>query len=385
MPGLSRQLDVIRCALAVSISVACSRTETQAARTQAEGPLTALASPSAFALASTEAGALLGWISEAPAVVYLARFDAAAELLEPVLSSALDTASGARDAALAETETGVWMAWVDPSPARARAAAFGQATAPLLFDVGIAWSGSAPEARGNLALGKREGEVLALTRGSATPCADAPLDECFEFQFYVLSMESARAKGVPLSVPVPCATQAAQIVAGPRASVRGAPSGAYEYAICTRAGGGPVLTVFSIEPERQYAAAQRVLGGCTALGGGRFGGHSSFVAQCGSDRRMVTLVDPDRFPHERDISIRGVVCEGEVPRLRLGSDWLELTAPVAQLELLVGDDLAPAGAHVAWTGRALLVVKPGGAGLELSRYACRSSRLVPLEGPALRI
>lgn len=351
---------------------------------QTPAPGSELASPTALALVATDSGALLAWVSGTPAAASLARFDAAGQLVGTVASSALDAAPGARDLTLVEAEAGVWMAWVDPSADRVRAAPLGGSTAPLVLDLGPTWSGGTPEARGNLALGKREGRALALTRGAAVPCADAPLDECFGFQLYELSSEGARATGVPLSVPVPCAAQAALLVAGPRRSARGADSAAFEYAICTRAGGGPVLTVFSIEPERQYAAAQRVLGGCAPLGAGRFAGESSFVAQCGSDRRMVTLVDPDRPPRERDISIRGVVCDGEQPRVRLGSDWLRLTAPVDQLELLVGDDLAPPGARAVWTGSALLVVRAGAPGLELSRYACQSSQLVPLESPALR-
>jgi hypothetical protein len=384
VPGLSRQLDVVRRALAVGIWLGCSRGETQDADAQRLGPATELASPTAFALVTTETGALLGWISSAPASVSLARFDAAGTLVGLVASSALEAASGARDVTLVEAETGAWMAWVDPGPGRVRAAPIGGASAPRVLDLGLAWSGSSPEARGNLALGKRDRAVLALTRGAAAPCADVAWGECFGFQFYELSSDDARATGVPLSVPVPCAAQAAQLVAGPRSSARGADSAAFEYAICTRAESGPVLTVFTIEPERQYAAAQRVLSGCVPLGAGRFEGESSFVAQCGSDRRMVTLVDSDRLPRERDISVRGVVCDGEQPRVRMGREWLGLTTPVDRLELLVGEDLAPPGARVAWTGRALLVVKAGAAGLELSRYACQSSQLVALESPAFR-
>jgi hypothetical protein len=85
-----------------------------------------------------------------------------------------------------------------------------------------------------------------------------------------------------------------------------------------------------------------------------------------------------------DISIRGLVCDGGRARVRLGNEWLGLTAPVDRLELLVGDDLAPRGASAVWTGRTLLVVTAAGEELEVVRYACHGSRLERIERPALR-
>jgi hypothetical protein len=311
-------------------------------------------------------------------VLSLARFDAAAELVGTVVSSAID-AAGARDLSLVESEAGTWLAWIEAGAAgaRARAAEIGSSPPLRAFELGVAWSGSAPEARGNLALAELEGGALALARGAPAPCPEAPREACFAFHFYELSASGPRETGVPLSVPVPCSEQAALLVSEPRRRVRGIPSDSFEYAICTRSGQGPVLTVFSIERDRKYAAAQRVLDGCVPLGAGRFRGESSFVAQCGADRRMATLVDPDRPPRIDDISIRGVICEGGQPRIRLGEGWLGLTAPADRLEPLVGDDLAPRGARVVWTGRALLVVAAEAGGLDIARYACQGSRLVP--------
>ncbi len=371
--------------LAAALCLACSRAETRAAPAPADRGLT-LASPTAFALRATASGALLGWISGAPSVLSLARFDAGAELVGPVVSSPIDVAPSLRDLSLVESEATTWLVWSEAEPpgAKARAAAVAGAQPPQVFDLGAAWSGSASEARGNLALGELAGGALALGRGASVPCADAPLEQCFAFHFYELSAAGVRETGVPLSVPVPCSAQAAQLVTARPRSLRGVDSDAFEYAICTRAGDGPVLTVFSIERDRKYAAAQRVLPGCAPLGAGRFAGQSSFVAECGADRRMARLVDPDRPPRVDDISIRGLVCEAGQARIRLGDEWLGLAAPVDHLELLVGDDLAPRGASAVWTGRTLLVATAESDGLAVVRYACHGSRLERIERPALR-
>jgi hypothetical protein len=316
----------------------------------------------------------------------LARFDAGAELVGAVVSHPLDVAASVRDLSLVESEATTWLVWIEAEPAGAKAgaAAVTGAQPPLVFDLGAAWSGSASEARGNLALGELEGGALALARGGSAPCSDAALEQCFAFHFYELAPAGVRETGVPLSVPVPCAAQAAQLLTDRPRALRGVDSDAFEYAICTRSGDGAELTVFSIERDRNYAAAQRVLAGCVPLGAGRFAGRSSFVAECGAERRMATLVDPDRPPRMDDISIRGLVCEGGQARIRLGNEWLGLAAPVDRLELLVGDDLAPRGASAVWTGRTLLVAAPASEGLDLVRYACQGSRLERIERPALR-
>lgn len=361
----------------------------------ASSPILSLASPTAFDLTSSPSGAVLGWAGADPGSLYVARFDGDGSRLGEPLSTPGVVLGNVRDLAISDALGGAALIWVEAAErtATARAAWLTSAGIGRAFELGPAFHG-APEVRGNVAVTARGQGALALVRGAGGSCADDPLQACFEFGFFRMAADGASATGIALTVPVPCEGQAAQLISTPDASAAGSPgvpaspasSGVlaeprFDYAVCTLSGAEPVLTVFGIQPEREYAAAEQVFEGCTPLGAGRFAGSASFVAACGNDRRMVAAGEGDARMSQRVLNQRGLICDAAGARLKFGQGWLRLVEPMSKLELLLDADLAPPGSSVVWTGRALLVARAEGKTLAVSRYACAGSQLRQLDAP----
>lgn len=358
----------------------------------APATLLALASETAFDLTVSERGALLGWADASPAgALHLLRFAPDGAQAPATGSAALPTAAGAADLTLLEAPGGISVIWrAQSQPALARGIWLDAAGRALSLDLGATWP--APDgARGNLALAVRGEGALALVRGPREACKDAaaasgasgePDEPCFGFRFHQLSGGGAHSVGLGLHVPVPCEARAALLL-----SPAGSAEQRYHYAVCTRSDGQTVLTAFSIEPARSYAAAQQVLPGCQPLGAALFAGQPTFVAECGASRRLARFVEADAPFAVQSADVRGLVCvrepNGPRARVRLGEGWLELLGPQAQLELLLDAELAPPGSRAVWTGEALLVARAAGGQLALDRYACTGKELVrssvPLE------
>jgi hypothetical protein len=227
-----------------------------------------LAEATAFDLTVSERGAVLAWATAQPAKLHVARFDTQGEAAG---TSALElTGPAVSDLAVAEGREGLSAIWRETagSEATARGVWLDGAGASRPLELGAAWADPGA-GRGNLSLVARGAGSLALVRGPSESCADGSNDSCFGFHFYTLSSAGAHETGLGLRVPVPCDAAAAQLVSTPAAP--GAAAGAEQrlhYAVCTRAEQAPVLTVFSIEPDRSYASAHPVFSGCTPLGGG---------------------------------------------------------------------------------------------------------------------
>ncbi|MEY4549861.1 MAG: hypothetical protein RL685_6056 [Pseudomonadota bacterium] len=346
----------------------------------------ALASETAFDLTVSERGALLAWAEAAPSgALHISRFDLNGERAELAGSAALPTASGATDLALTESQNGVGVVWREPGePGAARGAWLDPAGSSQRLELGAAW-GAAQAGRGNLALAARGAGALALVRGPREACNSAPAstggadsagnteEPCFGFRFYRLSASGVLPVGLGLHVPVPCDARAALLLAGP-----GSDEQRYHYAVCTREAGETVLTAFSIDPARSYAASQPVLPGCQPLGAGLFAGQPTFVAECRGSRRLARFVGADSPFALQSADVRGLLCgsgASGAPRVRFGDGWLALTGPQAQLELLLDAELSPPGSRAVWTGSALLVARAAGGQLALDRYRCAGTEL----------
>ncbi|HWO10295.1 MAG TPA: hypothetical protein VNN80_12465, partial [Polyangiaceae bacterium] len=193
-----------------------------------------------------------------------------------------------------------------------------------------------------------------------------------------------RPTGLSLAVPQPCASQAAQLA--PRGGTRGLgadEAGPFEYAVCSLAPASSALTIFSIRPSPAYATAREVFAGCTPLGAARFAGDAAFVASCEGERRIARVDRESGALSVESLEPRGLVCGAGGASLRLGSGWLRPSEPLGGLELLLGEDLAPAGSRAIWAGEALLVARWAADGtLALARHACRGAALVELDDAA---
>jgi hypothetical protein len=332
-----------------------------------------------FDLVASAHGALLAWVAAAPSELHVARFDAQGNSADDgawkTASAAL--ADTARDLLVADTATGVSAIWREGESGVAQARGLWLAAgAAQPLDLGQAW-GDAPSGRGNLALVRRGAGALALVRGPRESCEDGSQDVCFGFRFHALSAAGASQTGLGLRVPVPCDARAAQLVAPAPAA---GSEQRWHYAVCTRSEQAPVLTVFSIEPERSYASARQVFAGCTPLGATYFAGQPAFVAECQGSRQLARMVSSDAPFEIQRLDVRGLVCGPHGARVRLGDGWLALDQPLDHLELLLDASLTPPGARAVWTGSVLLVARAAGK-LVLDRFGCEGSQLRQLSSP----
>lgn len=398
MPGWLLAASLAGCTRAASDAsgnggAAGSTAAAPAALGAAPSPLQ-LASETAFDLTVSERGALLGWAdASAAGVLHVLRFAASGARAAPAPTpAALPPASGAADLTLVDAGSGVALIWRTPGQAAMARGLWldGKGTWQSL-ELGATWP--APGAgRGNLALAARGEGALALVRGPRETCRETAVpsaaagaaaggasggegEPCFGFRFYQLSAAGSQAVGLGLHVPVPCDARAALLLS-PAAGAEQR----YHYAVCTHVDGETVLTAFSIEPARSYAAAQQVLPGCQPLGAGLFAGQPTFVAECGASRRLARFVDADAPFALQSADVRGLVCSraagGPLARVRLGESWLDLAGPQAQLELLLDAELAPHGSRAVWTGEVLLVARAAGGQLALDRFSCEDKELV---------
>jgi hypothetical protein len=322
------------------------------------------------------AGALLAWAPRATGEIRIGGFDALGTAASPAAPGPVRAGLDVHDLAVAVTEAGVVLAWSEATEGGhgTRAAWLGGGGSAQHFELGPS-VGAPPGSRGGLALAAQADGAMLLARGAAAACeADAP-GPCAAFQFFRITPGGVRATGIPLAVPSPCDEQAAQLVLGPGRAASEA-VGRFDYAICSRAAAGPKLTVFSIQPSPAYAMAEDVFAGCTPLGAGRFAGDASFVAGCGTSRRMATAPGGGESLLVRQLDRRGLVCRNGTATLALGDGWLGLNEPLGRLELLLGDDLAPPGARAVWAGAALLVARVDDAArIHVASYTCRGNAL----------
>ena len=264
------------------------------------------------------------------------------------------------------------LAWLEQgkSEARAQASVFDGARPPVLLDLGPA-ALVAEAARGNITIvpEPERARALVLWRGLEAPCGNAQAGPCTGFTFRRVGTTVADTTGLPLSVPVPCASHSVQLATAP---------GRFHYGVCTREGSDPVTTMFSIQYEPEYARAEPLLKGCTPLGTVDAAERVWLIGDCQGKRRAVPVPLMDEKVEAESIDRLVTSCTTQRLELRQGRFALRLREPRSGLEAVLPAALVPTGARAGWTGSTLLTVFKVGARLETRSYGCRDGKLEPL-------
>lgn len=321
-----------------------------------------LASPTAFDLIATFDGAKLVWA---------ARGDSFKLLEQPIAKDgrlkgeAAQLAGGsargrATDLVAAQLDRGVAVAWVEQLGDEARASALVSDArgATQIADLGAAWPTGTVH-RGNVALAGARDYALVFVRGTEEPCSEGQR-QCFGFALYRLEAAGAlNARGLPLSVPVPCSEYS---------TLLSIIEGRWHYAVCTLGDSAPVTTLFNIQFEPEYAAAEQLLEGCRPLGLFEHAEDVWLSADCAGKRKVIRGSGSPRSTYD----LSGLVfdCASGRPRLRGGDFELGLGAPRTGVHVLLGPPWVPARARAVWAGGALVVASEQGGSVRLTRYAC---------------
>jgi len=334
-----------------------------------------LSSPSAFELVAgpdglsvvwADAAATPGWLREAGLAQdgTLSRAPRRVPLPARTLGKVTDLSATYLGAELA-------LSWVEQGKSEARAlATVVNGPSAEIVDLGAA-AVSAESARGNIVMVAEEARdrALVLWRGLTAPCVEPQAAPCVGFTFRRLRAGSAEATGLPLSVPVSCASHSVELSVSP---------GRFHYGVCTREGAEPVTTMFSIQYEPQYARAEPLLKGCLPLGTIDVDGRPWLVADCHGKRKAVPVPLNDEKVEPDSLEGLQISCTPERALLRKGRFSLSLREPRAGLQPILPANLLPNGARAAWTGKSLVVAYLAASRLTTRTYACRGGTLQPL-------
>jgi hypothetical protein len=329
--------------------------------------------PSAFALAAAPFGASFVWAEPRDAGSALMALDLNLDGVPE--RAALELAVLAHDAANVSDLAAVWQGmnravlWLEHVGREARVQALFKTETGTAerFDFGAGYP-APPEARGNVALSAGKDEVMAFVRGDQEPCLDATAAPCYGFRFHRFGLQREPTSRVTLSVPVPCESTALELLlAEPR----------WYYAVCTAQGELSVVTLFTIQPDPEYAAARELFIGCVPRGALLVGKHPASIAECGGELRIAWLGNGDTEPEIETWTPSVPRCDA-TPAITVGREVLELSEPRAGLEWILPEELAPRGSVAAWTGRVLVVARMDAGDLALKRYGCRQGAFVAM-------
>jgi hypothetical protein len=356
-----------------ALSASASSSAAPTARLITERPLS---SPSAFALAATAQGLHVLWAGVEPTGGWLSDVelghDGAPRSKARVLPLPPHTLGKVTDLSASFDGEELALAWLEQGKGEARAQASvtrGQA-APQLLDLGPA-AVTAESARGNVAVATEaeRGRALVMWRGLEAPCIEPQSSACVGFTFRRIQAGAAEPTGLPLSVPVPCASHSVQLSVS---------SGRFHYGVCTRDGADPVTTMFSIQYAPEYARAEPLLKGCSPLGTVSVQDMPWLIADCHGVRKAVAVPVADEQPQPAYVDALEMRCTPERAELSQGHFRLVLREPRAGLQSLLGPRLLPTGALAGWTGKSLVLVYLVGTRLETRTLACRAGVLQPL-------
>jgi hypothetical protein len=380
---VARLLAVLGSALALLGAAACEREppalERVGAAVSASPPRVVargLSSPSAFEVVAGPTGLRLVWAVEGNSPGWLAVVELGqdgAPRTEPRrLPVQARTLLKVTDLAAAEVGEELAFGWIEQGKDEARAVATftaGSAEAQLM-DLGAA-ALTAESARGNLALVAEleQSRALLMWRGPAAPCISPQPAPCTGFTFRRLRAASAEETGLPLSVPVPCASHSVHLSVS---------RGRYQYGVCTREGAEPVTTMFSIQYEPEYARAEPLLKGCLPLGTVEADDHPWLIADCRGKRRAATIPAMDEPTLAAPLDAVQITCTPERAEVRQGRFALGLREPRARLESVLPGRFVPSGGRAGWSGRSLVVASVASGRLETRAFACRGGELQPL-------
>jgi hypothetical protein len=334
-----------------------------------------LSSPTAFELVARPDGLGLIWANAPASADWLFEAELAQDgtLKKPArrVTVPARTLGKVTDLSAALLGTELALAWVEQGKAEARAVAtvLGGAV-PTLLDLGPA-AISAESARGNLRIVAEAAQTRALVmwRGLAAPCVDPQASSCVGFTFRRLRAGSSETTGLPLSVPVPCASHSVQLAVS---------AGRFHYGVCTRDGADPVTTLFSIQYQPEYARAEPLLKGCLPLGTVDVDAQPWLIGDCHGKRKAVPVPLSDEKVQPDYIDALQISCTPERALLRQGRFALTLREPRADLQAILPASLLPNGARAGWTGKSLVVAFLAASRLTTRTYVCRAGTLQPL-------
>ncbi|RYZ08326.1 MAG: hypothetical protein EOO73_07695 [Myxococcales bacterium] len=335
-----------------------------------------LSSSSAFELVASSQGLRLLWALESSAAGWLQLAelgqDGAPRAAPRSLPVPARTLRKVTDLAAAQVGEELALAWLEQGNSEARAIATftAEGASVQLMDLGAA-ALVAESARGNLALvaEPEQGRAVAMWRGLTAPCISPQPAPCTAFTFRRLRPGSAEATGLPLSVPVPCASHSVQLSAS---------NGRFQYGVCTREGAEPVTTMFSIQYEPEYARAEPLLKGCLPLGTVEAGERPWLIADCHGKRRAAPIPGLDEQVVAEPLDAPQITCTPERAEVRQGRFVLQLREPRARLESVLPASFVPSGGRAGWTGRSLVVASVTSGRLEARAFACLDGKLQPL-------
>jgi hypothetical protein len=335
-----------------------------------------LSSPSAFELVARADGLRLVWAGTKQGPGWLFEADLAQDgsARGASRSVAVPARMLGKVTDLAATSVGeqLALAWVEQGQAEARAmgTVVTGVAAPVLLDLGAA-ALSAESARGNLVIAAEAAQdrALVMWRGLAAPCVQSQAPDCVGFNFQRLRAGAAEKTGLPLSVPVPCASHSVELAVS---------AGRFHYGVCTREGAEPVTTMFTIQYQPEYARAEPLLKGCLPLGTVEVDGRPWLVGDCHGKRKAVLVPLNDEQVQPDYIDALQISCTPERAELRQGRFALTLREPRSNLEAVLPPHLLPTGARAGWTGKSLVVAYLAASRLTTRSYACRAGTLQPL-------
>ena len=335
-----------------------------------------LSSPSAFELVAGADGLRLLWAGSQRTPGWLFEADLAQDgtTRTPPRSVPIPAHTLGKVTDLSATMVGeqLALAWIEQSKDEARAVAtmLAGAQAPILLDLGPA-AVSAESARGNLVIAAEEARdrALLMWRGLSAPCVTPQDAPCVGFTFRRLRTGAAEPTGLPLSVPVPCASHSVELAVS---------AGRFHYGVCTREGSDPVTTMFSIQYEPEYARAEPLLKGCLPLGTLDVGGAPWLVGDCHGKRKAVPVpLSDEQVLQPEHIDALAISCTPERALFRQGRFALTLREPRANLQSILPANMRPNGARAGWTGKSLVVVYLAASRLTTRSFACKAGTLQP--------
>ena len=217
--------------------------------------------------------------------------------------------------------------------------------------------------------GGAQGEFVVLRRGADEPCAADPAQQCAAFGFRELGSAGVESRGLPMSVPAPCARGIAGFV-----SVEDR----WHYGFCSQAEGRPLTTHFMRQLQPFYVEVHRSFEGCAPLGATTVGKDAWFFADCPKGRRAERVGAMRQAASELDLSQVDVVCEGGRPVFRDPARRFELRleGPRDGLGALLPRRLGKGNARAVWTGSHLLTATVAGGSVSVRSYTCRGSLLL---------
>lgn len=211
------------------------------------------------------------------------------------------------------------------------------------------------------------GDFRLLHRAAPMPCEGS--STCASYRHSRLSdpLEESRASA-SLAAPVVCPWALPGLVMA---------SGRMYYGLCVLVDGAPLSTLYLLQPEPQYAQAERALAGCHPLGvlaapDDTGTDAAFFAADCPDGRVVVSLGAPGVSARPMG-PVQAPSCVDAGPLLHVGGLSIPLLVPRDRLEGFLPNAVAPAGARVLWTGDAFIVAELTGSQLTLRSWSCEAA------------